>query len=45
MTNDENKIFKICVLHNIHFFFGCEANQSESIKRVAPNKDPFSIDL
>ena len=37
----KRKFLKICVLIAFIFLFGCETNQSESIKRVAPDKDPF----
>ena len=36
-----NKILKVCLSALILFLFGCEANQSDLIKRVAPNQDPF----
>ena len=37
----KRKFLKICVLIAFIFLFGCETNQSESIKRSAPDKDPF----
>ena len=37
----KRKFLKFCVLIPFIFLFGCETNQSESIKRVAPDKDPF----
>ena len=37
----KRKFLKICVLIAFIFLFGCETNQSESIKRVAPDKNPF----
>ena len=36
-----NKIPKVWLSALILFLFGCEANQSDLIKRVAPNQDPF----